>query len=454
MLSSPGIGSGLDVNGIVSQLIAIERQPLARLASQEADVQARISGFGQLKNALSDFQEAMGALAEISAFKIFTATSTDEEVLNASADSNAAKGVFSMDVARIAENHRLAADNTFADSDTTAIGVAGDTMTITVGSSAFTVEFGGKTLAEIRNLINQALDNMGVTASILNDDTGKRLILASNQTGSDSALSVSYSGTDPLSLQDLNTDRNGDSSFTPADLDAVFTLEGQFTVTRTSNSVRDVIEGVSLTLNEPGAATVTIDKDIGAMERSVQDFVDAYNGLVDTIKALGDGVLDNDSSTLLSLESELRRILNTPAQVDGSFSSLFEVGVGSDVQIGASSGSSGKLLVDADTLRQVLETDEASVALLFADAEQGFAVRLEALADRYLGSGGIISSRTNVLNQRVDTIEDRRLALERRLDLVEERLRDEFTALDTLISSLQTTSDFLSRQLASLSTIG
>ena len=231
MLSTPGIGSGLDISSIISQLMAIEAQPLVALGVDEIELQAQLSGIGKLKSTVSTFQTAMQDLSDLDKFKVFAATSSDDEILTATADSTAAKGVFNVQVNRIAENHRMAANTVFADLDTTKIGNPGDTMTITVGTSAFIVDIGDKTLNEIRDAINDATDNAGVTASTLQDNLGYRLTLSADATGAANFISVSYSGADPFSLQSLNTDRDSSGTFTSADLDASLTIENTFIVT-------------------------------------------------------------------------------------------------------------------------------------------------------------------------------------------------------------------------------
>ena len=148
MLSTPGIGSGLDISSIIDQLMTIESQPLVQLGVEEIELQAQLSAFGTLKSTVSTFSDAMSELSDADKFKVFKVTSSDEDVLTAAADSTTAKGTFGIEVTRIAENHRLAATTVFADTDTTKIGNPGDTMTITVGATAFVVDIGGKTLDE------------------------------------------------------------------------------------------------------------------------------------------------------------------------------------------------------------------------------------------------------------------------------------------------------------------
>jgi flagellar hook-associated protein 2 len=313
-------------------------------------------------------------------------------------------------------------------------------MTITVAGNAFVVETGGKTLAGVRDAINDATTNTGVTASILNDDAGYRLVLSSNGTGSAQALSVSYSAADPFTLATLNTDRDASGGFTTADLDARLTLEGQFSVTSSSNSISDVIEGVTLSLKKAGSLTLTVDRDSAAVQSSVNNFVKSYSDLVKTIGNLRTKGLRSESTALLDIESQFRSVLNTSVDVEGGFNLAFELGI--------STQKDGTLTVNSTTLSNALSSDFNGVANLFADPDKGVAVRLSAIADEMLSASGIVAGRSQSLERQVRGVDDQREALQRRLALVEERYFRQFRALDSLTIKLQSTSTFLTQQLS------
>ena len=238
-LQAPGIGSGLDINGIVTQLMELERRPIELLDEKESTIDAKVSAFGQLKSKLAEFQTAMKNLGSEDKFKIYAATSTDEDVLAITASSQAAKGRYSIDVNRIAENHKLAS-GAFADFDSTTIS-AGSPMSIKVGEASFDIDVNGKTLGGIRDEINNSTENNSVTASIIKEDGGYRLLLTADKTGSENFIEVTN---DPLTLATLNQDRDESGDFNKDDLDAVMTFENTFTVTRSSNKVSDLISGL------------------------------------------------------------------------------------------------------------------------------------------------------------------------------------------------------------------
>lgn len=443
MISSPGIGSGLDVNSIVQKLMAVERQPVERLQAKKADYQAQLSAYGKLTSALSSFRDAMGNLDALSDLKLFSAASADEDVYTASAGSDAAAGSYDIEISRIAERHKLAASdaNTYATTDDD-IGASG-TMSVTVGSeTAFDVDMTGKSLAQIRDAINTHADNPGVTATIISDDVGNRLLLSADDTGSESFVQVAYSGADPFGLTSLNSDRDGSGSFTADDLDAVLTLEGQFTITRTSNTVDDAIAGITLDLKQAGSAELTVSRDVEAITEQAQAFVDAYNTLNQTISSLRSGALEADN-TLLGIQRQMRGIFNTPPSgLSTDLAYLSDVGIAFQ--------KDGTLSLDSDDLETALASDFNGVAELLADDDQGYAFRLKALGDSLLQTSGLIDAREDGLNDSVALVDSRVSQMERRLEITEDRYRQQFTALDGLVAELNKTSNFLTQQLSNL----
>lgn len=439
-ISSIGVGSGLDVKTIVEQLVALERQPESALDSRASALQAEISAFGSLKSAVSSFNDAITNLSSISKYKVFRASSSDSTVLSASADSTAARGSYSMEVSRIAETHRMASQTTFADSGTTTIGTSGDTMTITAGTSAFTVTTGGLTLAGVRDAINNATDNTGVTASLVRDNSGYRLLLSANETGSAHAVTTSYSAADPFSLQTLNTDRDQSGSFTPVDLDAAVKLEGQFDITSSSNTLTDTVQGVTINLLKAGTTTLTVDRDTASVQSSIQNFASTYSALVNVIGKLANGDLSSEKPALYSLESQLRGILNTNTTGTGTFANIFE--------IGASTSKTGSLTVDSTMLTNALNKDFNSVADLFANASSGLAVRLKDLATQYMSTGGPIDGRTQGLSTQIRDLAARRARIEQHALAMQDIYTKQYTALDTLVSQLKTTGNYLTQQIS------
>ncbi len=443
-ISATGVGSGLDIQSIVSELMAVERQPLERLQVRQSQLEAQISAYGQLSSVLSSFQSAMSQLSTVSALKLFNGTSSNPDVVNVTPTSNAEIGSFGVEVIRIAQNHKMGSKEIL---DTATFGGRrqNDGLHIRVGSdpaNTISVDLStAKTLSEIRTAINDDPNNPGVTATIINGDNNRqKLILTANDSGADNALSISTSGrvrNRDFDFQTLNDTGNNTSL-----LDAEFNIDG-YNITRSSNNISDVISGVTLNLvsADPGNTyTIGIERDLEAVEEAVQSFADAFNELRASVKSLRAGQLEADSS-LLSIERQIFSVLNNPA-TGGAFSVLSEVGL--------SMQKDGTMTLNSSKLQTALQTDFDGVAQLFGADGQGYANRLDTLADSWLNTGGLIDAREDGLRERVDDLVDRQIAFERNLEIVEARYLAQFTALDALVGQLQSTGQFLTNQLAQL----
>jgi flagellar hook-associated protein 2 len=447
-ITATGIGSGLDINSIISQLMATERRPLEALETKKQGYDAELSAYGKLSNAISSFQSAMDNLNELSKFKIYSPTSSDENVFTATASSDAAAGSYSINTSAVAHNHKLAS-TAIADASTV---VGTGTLAISVGSSSFslTIDSSSNTLGGIRDAINNASDNTGVTATIINADGGSYLVLTADDSGTANSLSVTVTGdgdgsdTDTSGLSQLVYVAGTTENMTEIDAaqDALFTVDGNFTVTSSSNTIDTAIQGITLELKTEDSATLTVERDNEAVKESVQEFVDAYNNLDSVMEELGSGDLQGES-VLLSIESQLRSVFNSAATgLSGNYSYLAEVGV--------TFQKDGTLALDASTLDSALIADFDGVAQLFGDSSQGYAVQLKGITDSLLSTTGVLKVRQDGINDRIDNLEDRKVRLERRLEIVQKRYQDQFTALDTLLGNLQATSDYLTNQLSAL----
>ena len=328
-----------------------------------------------------------------------------------------------------------------ADTDSTALGGAGDQITLTVNGNPFAVNAGGMTLSELRDAINDAPDNSGVSATIISEnDTSHRLVLTSTETGNANAMSLSFTGSlgTALGLADIND---------PAQLDAEIQVDGLYTVTRSSNTIDDAISGLTLNLVGESAvpAQLTVSRNVESVNASVQAFVDGFNELRSTMKDMygKDSALD---STLRSIESRMRSAFNTPPSgLNGDFSYLAEVGV--------SFLRDGSLSLDSADLEAAIAGDFAGVAELFANDDQGYLFRLDSVIEEFVVFDGQLDVRKESLNDRINSVDNRIFEMEFRLQLREQTLLDQFNALDSLMGQLQGTSAFLTQQLAALPTI-
>lgn len=447
-ISVPGIGSGLDINGLVTQLVAVERAPAqAQIDSQRSRALSRISALGNLNSALDGVQTAFAALSGGSAFNRRTATSGDTAVVAASAGSSAVPGRYAVEVTALASSQKLSS-GAFATADTT---VGTGTLTVKVGtvSSVLTIDSSGQSLAAIRDAINAAPDNPGVDATIVTGADGAHLILNARTSGSAGAIEVTSSGGGLAALTYVEGGPgNGLTQIDPAQ-DAQVTIDG-IAVGSAGNTISDAIEGVTLNLlsAQPGTAIdITVAADRSAAVSAVGAFVSSYNALVGTSLQLASfnattgsaGPLLGDS-TLRAVRNDLSKALATRDN-GAAFESLSAIGVRVALD--------GTLSVDNAALTEALDSSSASVAALVSeDGVLGQA--LAGVFDRFLGSDGVLVTRSENLNDTQRALDRQQEQLDLRLTATETRLRAQFTALDSLLSRLQSTSNFLTQQLSSV----
>ncbi len=454
-ISSPGVGSGLDIAGLVQQLVAAEGTPVkARIDRDEARTRAELSAYGSLKSALSELADALEGMQDPAAFLARKARSGDDTVFTASVSSSAVPARYSVEVLELAQAHKLTS-GAFAGADAL---VGTGTLTITVGAASFSVEIGdgAGTLDGIRDAINAAADNTGVLATIVNAADGSHLVLAAEDTGSEHAVTVTQSGGDG-GLAAIEYDpANGLAGLTEsaAASDARVLIDG-FEVVSAGNTVSGAIDGVTIDLQgaAPGEPTeLVIENDTAAVSKTLHEFADAWNRLVakfDELTAFNPetGIaapLQGDAS-VRAMRVQLRRELGTPFEsATLPFRMLSEIGI--------ETGVDGKLTVDDARLSEVLASDFQRVGRLFTAADGGFARRLHERVDGMLAADGMLEIRRDGLNDRMDDIADRRTALDDRLAALEARLFKQFNALDSLLGQLSATSNYLTQQLANLPT--
>ncbi len=436
-ISAGGIGSGLDVNNLVGQLMALERQPLAALQRKEIELNNELSAYARVKGAISSFESAVTALSSADLFDKISASSSNKSAFTASADSTAAITSYDIEVLNLAQ-----ADKKYAAGATTYAGEQG-VFDVTSGTNTFTITVDGtnNTLTGIRDAINNAAGNSTITASVITDiNSNEQLILTAKDIGSANAITLGNAS----GASDIPTLLNFTSVAGFAQLDAQVKIDG-FTVSSSSNTISNVIDGVTLNLVDTttSAEKLTVSRDTQSIESKVSAMVNSYNDLVGTLNILGgkEGELSGDG-VLLSIERSIQGVLNSSV-AGGAYSYLSELGV--------TTQEDGKLQLDSSTLSTALTDNRADVSAFFTTASTGFAVRMGDVLSRISDSeSGLIKGREDGIFAEVDRLKDRGKALELRLESVEKRYRAQFTALDTLISEMTNTGNYLAQQLASL----
>jgi flagellar hook-associated protein 2 len=449
-ITTSGVGSGIDIESLVTKLIAAEGQPATnRIDKKEATWQADLSAYGSLKSALSSFQTAVKALNDPADFLGRTSTSSNTEVFSATADQTAVPGKYDIEVIQLAESAKSRSGN-FTSADEV---VGTGSLAISLGAKTFniTVDSENNTLAGLRDAINAASDNPGLTASIINVDGGSRLVLTSDKLGSANSIGIVASDDDGLPVDDAGLSRLATVNLTTvqAAQDAIINVDSQ-AVTRDSNTFSDVISGVKFTLDSalPGTVeSLSIGLDKGSLIKNVNSFVKAYNSLADTMANLSSFNADTGAAGTLLGDSALRSVQSKISQTMSS--SIAGLGFGSLVSIGITTNDKGNLEVDSAKLDSVMTADYTAVSQLFS-SENGLAKSLDSVLERYISSDGILTARQDGLQTNIDSLDGDREQLNRRLASLDARYRAQFTAMDILVAQLTSLGDYMTQQLDSL----
>jgi len=429
-LTAAGVGSGIDIENILNQLNEIERQPVEVLNRKRADLDVELSAFGKVKSALTDFQSAADTLGTDADFGGFVATSSDEDVFTATASNGKSAINHSVDVVALATNHRLSS-GAYASANST---VERGTLTFTSENDDFdiTVDDTNNTLAGLRDAINDSAENKSVSASIINVDGGSRLILTATESGTEGQIGVSRNSN--LLIGDNSA---GFEEITEA-TDAKLVVHG-FEVTRSSNTINDVISGVTLELTGVGSSTVDSRRDLTSLKEAVDEFVTKYNTMSDSLDTIGKTDLQGDQLTR-GVDSRIRSLFfNSVDLGDGDSASALDMGLTFD--------RNGNLSLDTTRFDAALDKGVNRFVDAFAKADTGLSSMFSSLVDEYTGSQGVIAGREDGIDTRKSSIDNQIERLEYRLEKTSARLRRQFTAMDLAVSNLNQTSGFLASRL-------
>jgi flagellar hook-associated protein 2 len=473
-ITSLGIGSGVDINSMVTQLVALESRPLTQMQSAAKTLQTQISSYGQLNSLFSALQTAANKLTGTSLWQQSKATSSDESAVAVVGGSSAAAGSYSVSVQNLATNQTVVSTSAYASAGELA---GSGTLTIDLGSwdlppMNFLPQVGrapvqvavdaSDTLATLRDKINAA--GAGVTASIVTDSSGARLALRSTDTGAENAFRISVWDDDGGAAGDgAGLSRFG---FDPATgltnmeqkvaaENAQATVNG-IAVESASNELSTVIEGLTLRLRKEGTGTadVAVSSDRDAIKTAIQGFAEAFNALskaiaeqtkYDAASKTG-GPLQGDSAAT-GLQRQLRALVNAGSGASGVFTRLSEVGL--------TMQRDGTLSVDAAKLDNAT-ANLAELKKAFANsdslnnANDGFARRFSELATQVLGVDGSLTSRTEGLRERLTKNGEDQTKLEERVERFRSRLVAQYTAMDANLARLNSLSSYMEAQLASL----
>ena len=452
--ASTGLVSGTDYSTLISELMSVAEKPIDLIKDKISAYSVTLSAYSSLSSGLSSLETALDALtSSTDGFSSLTATSGNEDVVKVTATSKAVTGSYSVTVNQLATQQSLKSTE-FTSSEAVGAG----TLTLTVGSTstAITVD-SSDTLSDIASAINDA--GAGVSAYVVNDGSGQVLMLKSTATGASNAFTISVSDSDGN-----NTDSSGLSrlSYTGGSSDqmtlvqsaqnASITVDGT-TISSSSNTVSDAINGLTFTLKSKSTTATTVDvaADTDSIYSEISSFVSAYNAVVDYISTKQSYTQSTDTAGTLLGDSTVNRIKSTLKNLLKN-----EVSGLSLSDLGITLNDSGDLEIDSDTLSTALSDNFDGVKNLFANSSVGLAVAMTDSIDTWINStDGSLTTKTDSIQDTIDRLEDRETEMQDRLDKQEETLTARFTALETLLSSLSTTAssvDSLISAMENLST--
>ncbi len=413
-----GLATGLDTDTIIESLMEIERQPVDNLENDLSYYESETSAYAELNSLLSDLFDAAEAIDTVKEISATTATSSAENLLTATTGSSASVGTYQIEIRSLAAAQKDVSSEGFADPGSSDL-----SGSLTIGET--TVEYGGVSLSELVSLVNEAA--AGVSASMINDGTenGYRLVLTADEAG----VTTEITGTGSISIDTATDGHTYSASQAHIVLDNV-------DIYSNDNTLTGAIPGVTLDLldaEEGETLTLRVDSDTEEIEATLNEFVTAYNAIITWMSDQSDSDWGSDS-TLRSLKRSMQGFLTTRIEGDGTFSSLVELGFETDYE-------TGEISIDSSALSAALNADLDGVLSLFAGNEAAgsdgiadlFATFLDQKTDSY---DGIYALRKSSNDAKIERINDRIDTLELRLEKREEYLREQYTALETMVSEM------------------
>lgn len=457
-ISSAGVGSGLDVKNIVTQLVAIEKQPLQALQTQASKIQTQLSLYGTVKSQVSALGDAAAALAGPGGWNAQKATSSNATAVGVFAGSGAVPATLSVSVQQLARAQSAASVGFAAG---IAVGATG-TLNIEAGtwSSAATPVFTpgisksisivvGDTISDIAGKINSA--SAGVTATVLRDGANERLVIRSASTGLAAGFRLNTPADPGLSAFGFTNPSDGASFVGQTALDAKVNING-VDITSATNKMVNVTPGVTLQLSQltTAPAEVTIAPDLDVVQKNIQTFVDAYNALNTTIgeatkyvaATKKGGPLQGDATTL-GLQTALRSMLGS-SSVGSTFARLSDAGIErqTDGSLKINSTKLTSAQQDLTNLKNLFTTDNAN------PMTNGFGLKVRDFSRAMVAFDGQVTSKSTALQASITRNSKDQDRVNERASRVEAQLYKQYTALDAQMAQLNGLSSFVTAQLA------
>ena len=440
-----GVGSGFDTIGIVKALVDAEKAPKqSQITTQQKNTTIQLSAVGTVKASLETYRAAIAKLNSVSSFNGLAATSSDEKISKVTIDDKASSGVYALDVSKLATSSKITS-KVFEGGTSSVVNSGSEPTTLTISQSGENYNVSvpaGATLQQTREAINTQLQSKGISANVLTDANGSRLVIGSQTTGK---------GTDITISGDSELSTGYDAGKAP--VNAEYTIDG-IAMESSSNKVTSAISGVTLELIDTKASTITVASNTATLKTSVQSFVSAYNALLTSIntqtKVTATGDAATTTSGALTGDASMRQLVNgirnELLQNSGSSSmgNLSQMGISTDQK-------TGLLTLDDKKWDTAVATPNGAseIAKVFT-GDTGLVARMTKATDSYVGTTGLLASRVTDLNTKLTDLTTQQADLDRRMESMKTSLTSKYTAMDTLIAKINASSSSIMTTLNSL----
>ncbi|MQT86377.1 flagellar filament capping protein FliD [Pseudomonas sp. FSL R10-2964] len=440
-----GVGSGFDTIGIVKALVDAEKAPKqSQITAQQKDTTIQLSAVGTVKASLESYRTAIAKLNSVSSFNGLTASSTDEKISKVTIDDKASSGKYVLNVTQLATSSKITS-KVFEGGASASVNSSEQDQTLTISQSGDSYDVkipAGATMQQTRDAINTQLQSKGISANVLTDANGSRLVIGSQTTGKGTDITIS--GDSELAT--------GYSAGKPP-VNAEYTID-DIAMESSSNTVTSAISGVTLELLDTKASTITVASNTDTLKTSVQSFVTAYNALLTSIntqtKVTATGDAATTTSGALTGDASMRQLVNglrgELLQNSGTSS------VGNLAQMGISTDQkTGLLTLDDTKWKAAVATPNGAIeiAKVFT-GDTGLITRMTKATESYVGSSGLLATRATDLNTKLTDLTTQQADLDRRMESMKTTLTAKYTAMDGLIAKINASSSSIMTTLNSL----
>ncbi|MBD8683768.1 flagellar filament capping protein FliD [Pseudomonas sp. CFBP 13719] len=448
-IKSSGVGTGIDTDAIVKALVNAEKAPKQKqIDTQTLTTTTTLTAVGTVKSSLETYRAAVAAMNKASAFSGLTGASSNDKAASVTVTDSASDGTYSLEVTTLATASKISS-GVYADKSEAVVNATSSAQTLTITQSFKDSKISipaGATLAQTRDLINTQLVGRGISANILTDASGSRLVLSSSTTGKGTEISMTADAGSGLDKLTASTTVNEPTN-------ATYKIDG-IEMESSTNTVAAAISGVSIKLLEAGAAktTISVSTNTDTLKKATTGFVDAYNALMtqlNTLTKVSTGADGTTSGGGLTGDSTVRHLIQSMRNelVSSSGSSkltLSHFGINTDQKTG--------LLAMDDAKWNTAMADPANVAAIqdMFTGKDGLLSRMTTATDSYAVKGGILASRSDSLSGTLTKLTEQQQALDRRIKNLTDTLNAKYTAMDTLVAQLNATSKSIMTTLNAL----